>query len=74
MESRFTPVEDEKLIEMVRGYPLLYNLSDRKYKDSTIKENIWKEISNAIGKNGKLYKYQCDNVNNNIFSSVTKLF
>jgi len=54
MESKvFSPVNDEKLIELVRNHPVLYKLSQKNYKDNNIKENVWKEISIAIGKNGK---------------------
>jgi len=54
MESKvFSAENDEKLIEMVRDCPVLYKLSEKNYKDNNIKENVWKEISIAIGKNGK---------------------
>lgn len=53
MESKLFSAENvEKLIEMIRNYPLLYKLSDKNYKDN-IKQNVWKEISIAIGINGK---------------------
>jgi len=53
MESKsFTAIDDEKLIECVRNYPVLYKLKDKNYKDNCIKENVWKEISHSIGKTG----------------------
>lgn len=48
-------VNDEKLIECVRNYPVLYKSSDKNYKDNSVKENAWKEISHVIGKNGMYY-------------------
>ncbi|XP_060861708.1 uncharacterized protein LOC132938721 [Metopolophium dirhodum] len=52
MESRaFNVMDDEKLIEVVRNYPVIYKLSDKNYKDNCIKDNVWKEISQSIGKN-----------------------
>jgi hypothetical protein len=53
MESRaFNVMDDEKLIEVIRNYPVIYKLSDKNYKDNCIKDNVWKEISQSIGKNG----------------------
>lgn len=53
MESRsFNTMDDEKLIEVIRNYPVIYKLSDKNYKDNIIKDNVWKEISQSIGKNG----------------------
>jgi len=65
MESKkFDAVNDEKLIEMVRDYPVLYKSSDKNYKDNNIKGNVWREISIVIGNSGKSNAYQCCNVNN----------
>lgn len=53
MESKsFNAMDDEKLIEFVRNFPVLYKLSNKNYKDNCVKENVWKEISHSIGKNG----------------------
>ncbi|KAL4085181.1 hypothetical protein QTP88_027040 [Uroleucon formosanum] len=46
----FTVIDDEKLIECVRNYPVLYTLKDKNYIDNTIKENVWKQISDSLGK------------------------
>ncbi|XP_008179309.1 uncharacterized protein LOC103308156 [Acyrthosiphon pisum] len=52
MESKsFNSVDDEKLIECVRNYTVLYKLSDKNYKDNSVKENAWKVISHFVGKN-----------------------
>jgi len=62
--NTFNTVNDEKPIEIVRDYPVLYELSDKNYKDNNIKENVRKVISIVIGKSGKSNTYQCHNVNN----------
>lgn len=57
MKSKsFSTKNDKKLIEMIRNHPVLYKSSDRNYKDNNLKENVWNEISNSIGKNGKSKK------------------
>ncbi|KAL4148637.1 hypothetical protein QTP88_002817 [Uroleucon formosanum] len=57
MESKsFNSVDDEKLIECVRNYPDLYKLSDKNYKDNSVKENAWKEISHFVEKNDSYKK------------------
>lgn len=49
--------ETELLIELVRKYPVLYNLKDKSYFNNNIKENAWKKIAEVLNKNGKLYTY-----------------
>ena len=48
----------EKLIEEVRKYNLLYDLSDSKYSDNVKKEEAWAEISNTLAVTGNRY-YLC---------------
>ncbi|CAG9763539.1 unnamed protein product [Ceutorhynchus assimilis] len=38
---------DELLIDMVKGYPHLYNKADTNFKDALMKENSWQEIANV---------------------------
>ena len=35
---------DEKLVEVVCGFPCLWKVKARSYKDQTVKENVWKEV------------------------------
>ena len=37
--------ENEKLAEVVRKYPCLYDKSRKEYKDKTVVENAWKEVA-----------------------------
>ena len=36
---------EEKLIEAVHGFPCLWQISSRAYKDLRAKENAWKEVA-----------------------------
>lgn len=44
---------DEKLIELVRNYPVLYDLSNPKYMDTDFKNNIWSKIGEEMKTTGK---------------------
>lgn len=46
-------MDDENLIEFVRKYPVLYDLSNPKYMDSSFKNEIWIKIEEKIQKDGK---------------------
>ncbi|KAL3269499.1 hypothetical protein HHI36_008565 [Cryptolaemus montrouzieri] len=41
-------MDDEKLIECVRKYPCIYDMSDSKYMNTNYKSSIWKIISEDI--------------------------
>ena len=43
---------DEKLINCVCNFPMIYNLS-KKYKDKMAKDNAWKSIAAALEHDGK---------------------
>ncbi|KAF0737157.1 Uncharacterized protein FWK35_00017529 [Aphis craccivora] len=48
MESKsFNTIDDEKLIECVRNYPVLNKLKDKNNKDNSIKENF-KRLQNTL--------------------------
>lgn len=44
----------ELLIEIVRKYPILYDLSHEDYKNIRKKDKIWIEIGKELNENGKL--------------------
>nr|CAD7404325.1 unnamed protein product [Timema cristinae] len=50
MEAKYFAELDEKLIDLVKSHPILYQLSDKNYKDNFMKENIWIEIAGRLGK------------------------
>ena len=41
-------MDEEALIEAVRGFPSLWMTSSRKYKDLRAKENTWKEVAKEV--------------------------
>lgn len=38
----------EKLIEMVRGFPVLYDTSHEDYMKSKLKDDLWKNIAKEL--------------------------
>ena len=46
-------VDVEKLIEEVRKFPVLYDQTSEKYRNSEHKENIWENISTTLEAKGK---------------------
>ena len=47
-------MEDEQLIELVRGHTILYDLSNAKYMDTNFKQAIWKKIGKEMKADGRL--------------------
>lgn len=43
----------EKIIKVVRNYPIIYDLSHEDYKNIRKKDKIWSKIGEEIGENGK---------------------
>ena len=41
--------DNEMLIEVVRSFPCLWNMSLREYKDERIKENMWCTVAEKLG-------------------------
>lgn len=37
--------ETERLIDLVKNYPILYNMKNKYYKDINKKATVWKEIA-----------------------------
>lgn len=52
---RFSAAEDEQLIEMVAGHPVLWNMMEVEFKNTLKKDLIWKEIGNMVNKSGNLF-------------------
>ncbi|XP_055617026.1 transcription factor Adf-1-like [Toxorhynchites rutilus septentrionalis] len=42
-------MDDRALIEMVRQYEELYNMSDERYTDKIHKDNVWRQIAMELG-------------------------
>ncbi|RZF41332.1 hypothetical protein LSTR_LSTR000046 [Laodelphax striatellus] len=45
----FTIEQDEKLIEIVRNHPMLYDTDRKDYRDMELKMKVWKTISETFG-------------------------
>ena len=56
-KRQLTIQEYEEVSEAVRAYPCLYDKSKKEYKDNTVTENAWKEVSKSLSfiENGKCY-------------------
>jgi hypothetical protein len=52
MNQKFSTEDDEKLIDLVKRYPPLYQVSSKSYKDSVAK-NIWIVIAKQMKRSGK---------------------
>ena len=47
--SKFLNIsEEEKLCEVVRDYPILYDKSQKGYKERDAVENAWNEVSSLL--------------------------
>lgn len=47
----------EKLIECVKGYRVLYDLSHPDYKNIRTKNKTWDEVGNLMGMDGKRFSF-----------------
>lgn len=47
---KFSSEDDKTLAELVGYHPCLYDLKHTLYKDQTVRENVWKQISNEVNK------------------------
>jgi hypothetical protein len=52
----FSSEFDEILIELLRKYEELYDMSNKKYSDNAWKEKLWGHIGEELKKSGK---FQC---------------
>ncbi|MPC13562.1 hypothetical protein E2C01_006299 [Portunus trituberculatus] len=50
MAPRFSDEEDEILVEEVAKHPSLWQLTHPKYKDQRLKDNVWAEVADKVGK------------------------
>ena len=44
---------DEKLMDCVRTFPMIHDVSKKSYKDKIAKNNSWKSIVTALERDGK---------------------
>ena len=48
MQVRLLGMDDERLVEEVRMFPCLWDVSVKAYRDTKAKENAWKTVSNEV--------------------------
>jgi hypothetical protein len=53
VSHKFLTMDDEKLIECVRKYPAIYDMSHSKYSDSNYESSLWMKISEEMKEEGK---------------------
>ena len=58
MAPSFSSEEDDILVEEIAKYPSLWQLSHAKYKDQRVKDNIWAEVAEKVGKPGEFDAYK----------------
>ena len=55
----------EKLSELVKVYPYLYNKKEKDFKKEEVKQRAWKEIANELDlENGKVVEQLWNNLKN----------
>ena len=47
-DTRVKIMADEKLIEAVRSFPCLCQVSSASYKDARARENAWKKVASQV--------------------------
>jgi hypothetical protein len=52
VSHKFLTIDDEKLIECVRKYPAIYDMSHSKYLDNNHKSSLWKKITEEMKEDG----------------------
>lgn len=53
LQVRFSATEDEQLIEIVSGYPILWDMKLKEFKNVAKKDTIWNEMDKLLNKPGK---------------------
>ncbi|XP_076620039.1 uncharacterized protein LOC143341191 [Colletes latitarsis] len=65
-------MDDEKLIECVKKYSMLYDLSHEKYMNTKFKERMWKEIGEILEQPYSLCKTRWQNIRDQFKKCQTK--
>lgn len=53
--TAFSDEDCEKLIELIRQHPSIYDPKLDSYRDENLKDNIWINIAGKINKTGKFF-------------------
>jgi hypothetical protein len=52
VSHKFLIMDGEKLIECIRKYPTIYDMSLSKYLDNNYKSSLWKKMSEEMKEEG----------------------
>lgn len=66
-QIKFTSEDEERIIEFVKSNELIYNVQHKNYRDSEMKNRLWTEFAQKIGKDGNLRSnYHCIQLKNQL--------
>ncbi|KAL0109741.1 hypothetical protein PUN28_014639 [Cardiocondyla obscurior] len=65
-------MDNEKLIELIKEYVMLYDLSHPKYLDGQYKDKVWKVISEELDQPVNVCKNKWNNIRDNFRKSLKK--
>ncbi|KAL4149106.1 hypothetical protein QTP88_003121 [Uroleucon formosanum] len=69
----FSPSEDEALIGLVENNTVIFDSGHKKYKDIYFKDNIWKNISQEVGRSSDDCKKRWRNIRDTYMKQKKKL-
>ncbi|KAL4125984.1 hypothetical protein QTP88_010216 [Uroleucon formosanum] len=69
----FSPSEDEALIGLVENNTVIFDSGHKKYKDIYLKDNIWKNISQEVGRSSDDCKKRWRNIRDTYMKQKKKL-
>lgn len=55
MQKMFSAKVDQRLINLVKANPVLYDFNDRKYMDFNTREVAWQKIGDELEKPGEFH-------------------
>lgn len=53
MATKFTALDDEKLIDLVEERKMLYDVTNEAYKNAQLRKDAWIKIGNELQKPGE---------------------
>lgn len=52
-QARFTPEEDEQIIDLVRSNDCLHKVADKQFKNNDYKHRLWSELAKKQNRDGE---------------------
>lgn len=52
-KMKFSAGDDEQLVDIVAGHPILWNMAEKDFKNVLKKDLIWKEIAGMLTTTGE---------------------